>query len=338
MRLGSPAEERGRDGHPRAPPDVPDHAEERRRVGKLPDRRTEARASICSGTKMHPIPIPWTRRGHARAQKSLLRLAIDISRVASPFMSTPKHQEPALIDAVHEPAHDDEHECLADSARRQDEARGPGVVAHELLREEGRQQHARVEPEAREGHRHRAEGEVPVREDGEVDKQLQDSQLADHEGRQRHHGHHGQRGDRRRVEPVLALAPIQDELQAPEPQHHEDETATSTRPGGFACAESNRSALAMKKPSTPMGEDVVEDQRHDQLSAIQPTVGPKVGEHDPEAPHRHGHAALLGRRRSPTGRPAPQGMIGPPPRPCRMRMAIRNSMRRRHRRRKRSSR
>ena len=51
---------------------------------------TEARASICSGTKMHPMPIPWIRRGHASAQKSLPRLAFDMSKVASPFMSTPK--------------------------------------------------------------------------------------------------------------------------------------------------------------------------------------------------------------------------------------------------------
>ena len=51
---------------------------------------TEARASICSGTKMHPMPIPWMRRGHASAQKSLPRLAFDMSKVASPFMSTPK--------------------------------------------------------------------------------------------------------------------------------------------------------------------------------------------------------------------------------------------------------
>ena len=51
---------------------------------------TEARASICSGTKMNPMPIPWMRRGHASAQKSMPRLAFDMSKVASPFMSTPK--------------------------------------------------------------------------------------------------------------------------------------------------------------------------------------------------------------------------------------------------------
>ena len=39
---------------------------------------------------MHPMPIPWMSRGHASADKSLLRLAFDMSKVASPFMSTPK--------------------------------------------------------------------------------------------------------------------------------------------------------------------------------------------------------------------------------------------------------
>ena len=34
---------------------------------------TEARASIWSGTKMQPMPMPWTRRGHASDQKSLPR-------------------------------------------------------------------------------------------------------------------------------------------------------------------------------------------------------------------------------------------------------------------------
>ena len=50
---------------------------------------TDAKASIWSGTKMQPMPTPWTRRGKARDQKSMLRVTFDIMYVASPFMSTP---------------------------------------------------------------------------------------------------------------------------------------------------------------------------------------------------------------------------------------------------------
>ena len=67
---------------------------------------TEARASICSGTKMHPMPIPWTRRGHASAQKSLLERDVRHEQGREPVHEHAEAQEPALIDAAHEAAHD----------------------------------------------------------------------------------------------------------------------------------------------------------------------------------------------------------------------------------------
>ena len=59
-------------------------------------------------------------------------------------------------------------------------------------------------------------------------------ELAEHEAHEGAAGEHAEGDDEGGVEPVVALAAIEDELEAAEAHHHEDE-ARASRPGR-ACA------------------------------------------------------------------------------------------------------
>ena len=98
------------------------------------------------------------------------------------------------------------------------------------------------------------------------------------------------------VEPLLALAPVQHELQAAEAQRPSARGPTSR--SARACAgygESNRNALARTKPSDADRQVDVED------PAPRPLVGEVAADRGPEdraedeadAPHRHGEPALV---------------------------------------------
>ena len=123
------------------------------------------------------------------------------------------------------------------------------------------------------------------------------------------------RGDRRRVEPVRALAPVQHELQAPEPEHHEEESRDVHAPRRLRVRGVEQERARHEEAEHADGQVDVED------PAPGPVVGDpsphrrpeRRGEHDPESPHRHGHAALVGRKDLPQhrlrdgdDRPAPQ--------------------------------
>ena len=98
------------------------------------------------------------------------------------MMPIPSGDEPPRIDAVDEAAADRQGDERPDAARRQHPAGGERVVAEEVLRVEGQEQEARVEPEADDGHEEGAERERPVREDPQVDERVGDAKLPQHEG------------------------------------------------------------------------------------------------------------------------------------------------------------
>src|SRR2546426_510123 len=137
-------------------------------------------------------------------------------------MATP--MEPPMLRIRLNAAGDDERDQVADASRGQHGARAPRVVAEELLRVEGQQQHARVEAEHRGGDEGGADGEVAVGEHREVHDRIGRGQLAPHERDERERRQRRQEDDELRVEPVLALAPVERELQRAEADDHEHES------------------------------------------------------------------------------------------------------------------
>src|SRR5215471_9570388 len=133
-------------------------------------------------------------------------------------------EEHALVHPRHETPADDQREHVAKPAGSEDESRGPRVVAEELLGEHGEEEHAREHAEPDQGDEGRARGEIAIGEDGEVEDGLASHQLADDESHERGSGEHGEDDDEARVEPILALAAVEEELETAETQHHEAES------------------------------------------------------------------------------------------------------------------
>ena len=159
---------------------------------------------------------------------------------------------------------------------RQHEARRPRVVAQELLREHGDQQHAREHAEADDGDERRARGEVAVGEDGEVQDGIVGHQLADQEARQRAHRDDRHRHDHGRVEPLLALAPVQHELQAPEAHDHQAEAPPVDPPGLALKRRVEQAGLGQGEAEDPDGQVDVED------PAPRPLVGQVAADRGPQ--------------------------------------------------------
>ena len=198
----------------------------------------------------------------------------------------------------------EQREDVAQPAGRQYQARRPRVVAEQLLREDGDQQHAREHAEPDDRDQRAAGGEVPVGEDGEVQDRIARHQLADQEADERHHGDQHHRDDRGRIEPVLALAPVQDELQTAEAGDHQSE-APPVDPPGFSQIRRVEQERAGHEEAEHADRQVdVED------PAPRPLVGQVAADGGPEdraedeadAPHRHGEPALMEREDLPEDR------------------------------------
>ena len=239
-------------------------------------------------------------------------------------MHTAEGEHEPLVDALtSRPRRASRSGCR--SRRGEHQPRGPGVVADQLLRVEREQQHGREKPKPDHGHDDRADGEVAVAEDGQVEDRLARSARGSR-SRRAPTATTAERHDQPRVEPVLALAAVEHELQAAEAQHHEDEPDVSMRPGRrrWASRTGTRWPGGSRQPD---GDVDVED----------PAPRPVVG--DPPA-RPSGRRSGPARCRCPTP-PSPcraaasgkisqstawtMGITGPPPRPCRMRIATRNS-------------
>ena len=293
MELASLGQERRdqRDAHAAA--HIPHHAVDRGGVDQLvaPDRRQgegrerdedEAdRDSLDEARERErPVVHPERERRHH----------VEADRV----QETPESQHHPLIDP-RDDAGGEERQDVADAARSQHQAGRPRVVVQELLGEDGDQQHAREHAEADDRDQRRAHGEVAVGEDGQVQDGLIGHQLSNQEAGQRADRDDRHREDRRRVEPLLTLPSIQDELETPEAHDHQPQAPRVDPP-----------ALLLKRRVEQAGGGQEEaDDADRQVDVEDPAPRPLVGqiaadgrpqdraEDEADSPHRHRHPSLM---------------------------------------------
>ncbi len=228
--LASPREQRGRQRDAHAAAEVTDdvvgggcvaevlHANGRQRQ-RLQRHEDEALAEALNEARQRQGPVVHAEGdvGHEDERDGVQRAA--------------EAEERALVHPRHQAPRDEERQHVADTARRQHQSRGPGVVAHQLLRVEGEQDGARVEAEAHRDHDHGSDREVAVVEDGEVQDRLLRGELPDQEAGDGADGDHGEPDDERGIEPVGPLPLIEHELERAESHHHEREPRPVHRRG-----------------------------------------------------------------------------------------------------------
>ena len=211
----------------------------------------------------------------------------------------PDRDEPPRVDPVDQAAADGEGDERPDPARRQHPARGEGVVAQEMLRVEGEEHEAPVEPEADQRHQERAERERSVREHAQVDDGIGHRQLPPDEGHEGDHSEDDEPGDGGRVEPVESLALVQRDLEGADARHEEGEADAVERAGGPAAG-----LRALRRVLQEGAAERQRDRAERQVQVEDPPPGVVVGDpaahrrphdgrdHDAETPDGHGHPAL----------------------------------------------
>src|SRR5207248_10342216 len=133
-----------------------------------------------------------------------------------------------------------------------------------------------VEGEADEEDGDGAQREVTFGEDTEIKNGLAGHQLPGHEPDQHDHGNDGEHHDHRRVEPVVALPEIEDELQTAEPDHHQRDAGQVDVPGATMEGRVEEERADHEEADDTDGKVDVEDQ------ASGPVVADPAAQRGPE--------------------------------------------------------
>ena len=293
VRLRPPGEQRADDGHPRAPSQIADHVQQRGGVAHADPRNRgepdgverhedESRAEPLDEPGPCQCPVVHPAREHRHIP-------------GRPCVQDAAHgKDEPLVHFIDEPAGENEREEIAHAAGRQHQSRRPRVVAEHLLGEESQKDHAREEPEHDEDHDDAGRREVAVPIDAKVEDGLLRGELAHEKAYQGHRGGEPEHDDEARVEPLVALALVEKELEGQEADHHEAE------PGDVDLA---RLAQVRRVEQDGAGGKKADDADREvdvEGPAPRPVVGDPPaerrpedrGHHDPHAPHGHRHAAL----------------------------------------------
>ena len=294
--LAAAHEERGGQRHSHAAPQVAKHVESGGGVAELV-AGDGGQGQGHEGHEDEAEPQALDEAGHGERPVVHGQRQVRHHEEADRVDQAAAGDEDTLVHPRHQAARDDQRDQVPHSARPQDGAGVPRVVGHELLRVEGDEEHARVEPEPHHHDERRARGEVPVGEDAQIEDGLARRQLADDEAEHSDHGHHREGHDQGGVEPVLVLAAVEDELETTEPHHHEHEPERVDAPRLLEIGRVEEEGADHDEAEEADGQVDVEDPApgpvvRDPPAQRRPEDGPH---HDADAPDGHGEAALAHR-------------------------------------------
>src|SRR5262249_51647629 len=166
-----------------------------------------------------------------------------------------------------------------------------------FLGEHGEEEHAREHAEPDQGDEGRPRREVAIGEDAEVEDGLASHELADDEAQEGGGGEHEQGDDEARVEPVLALAAVEEELEAAEAQDHEAETGPVDAAGLAQVWRIEEEGAGHEEAEEPHGQVDVEDPApRPGVREVAAQGGSDDGSHhEADPPDGHGETALTER-------------------------------------------